>query len=247
MYLYISHYYIVVTCSRVRHFPWTWEDTVPALIILQLSKKELQSSEVSPGVTDPSSSSRQNITHAMSRESRGSPVGHHGATGGPSAPGYVWAGTSCRCWGRSLSAAARETPSRGNAEQGNPAQNSQLHLGIYQLCRACELALFKREPVPHLTLVAVGLYWRNSSAFSNALFFFLIHTLSKSHPTQPDFHTTNFSGACLLCTLIRVFWGATTWGCSGFWRPRSWGKGHGSHRALVLTAPPWVGCTNAAG
>lgn len=210
MYLYISHYYIVVTCSRVRHFPWTWEDTVPALIILQLSKKELQSSEVSPGVTDPSSSSRQNITHAMSRESRGSPVGHHGATGGPSAPGYVWAGTSCRCWGRSMSAAARETPSRGNAEQGNPAQNSQLHLGIYQLCRACELALFKREPVPHLTLVAVGLYWSNSSAFSNAVFFFFLSILwarvipRNQISTQPTFlehvsfaHRWGFSGVRL--------------------------------------------------
>lgn len=86
-----------------------------------------------------------------------------------------------------MSAAARETPSRGNAEQGNPAQNSQLHLGIYQLCRACELALFKREPVPHLTLVAVGLYWSNSSAFSNAIFFF-----SYPYFEQESSHATRF-------------------------------------------------------
>lgn len=38
----------------------------------------------------------------------------------------------------------------------------------------------------------------------------------------------------------------TTWGCLGFWRPRSWGKGHRSHRALLLTAAPWVDCTNSS-
>lgn len=86
------------------------------------------------------------LIYTMSRELWGSLLEQHGPTGGPWAPGYVWAGTCCRCWGRAMLAAARETQTRGNAEQRNPAQNSQLHLGIYQLCHACELALFKSLP-----------------------------------------------------------------------------------------------------
>lgn len=86
------------------------------------------------------------LIYTMGRELWGSPLEQHGPTCGPWAPGYVWAGTCCRCWGRAMLAAARETQTRGNAEQRNPAQNSQLHLGIYQLCHACELALFKSLP-----------------------------------------------------------------------------------------------------